>query len=1047
MKRITTTLVLICLLCLGLHAQIKTVQGVPRKDIHTVNESLDNYTKLDLDKVKFVTGEGDNISLLVVEWGDGKGVEKMVWGYRWNTPTQEEGAKMTPTGEDLLRAIAAADPRFYVMIEEGTAYGSAIGGIGFDLNGNRDLAFTVNGNDTRYEVNEEGLLLASGYGFDDYIPTDPLDHWCGGWYSGYFSYYTSEDVNVEPEYSSVGATGRSLKNNSVDYWKWSSLSGESFPTTDYYFYTPLSEKGYWTAAEFDCPLSDEGGFVPTMIDLYGEKDLSFKWNVTLENGKKDNSIVKNVTSSAKALNGQVTFANNGKLGTVYAEATATMGEEQFTSKCILNVVAPTKPIKSFTFEKQEVEAGLKQKVENPFSFVPNDATYTGWKLESDNKEVAFINGQNEIMTKTTEGTAKISVVSLINPEVRGEFTLNVKCQQPVESIDLGSDSIVMVYKDIYSPKAIVLPENADYQDIEYSIEDPSVASFYQANIVAHKVGRTTLTATAKDGKGASVTIPLIVNEQDRTPYEGYQDGTFLLNEAWFGHENGSMNFLTKEKEVMYRVYERENPGMAFGATSCYGMIYGGKFFVASKQEADGGDSNPGGGRLVVFDAKTLKHIKGFDQVGGGDGRALVGVTPEKIYVGTTQGIIPLNTETLELGEAVEGTVAENAYNGQVGDMVKVGNYVFAIVQSKGTLVIDAENDIVKTCLEDANIQGIAQSADGNVWLASSTELKCVDPATLEVIETQTLPEGTKLACAWGAWKPTAFCASRTKNVLYWNISSGWDNGSDFYRYEIGQDNPAELKPFFTLKGLAGNTENDSQVPYGTIRYDDRSDELVVMTTQGGWGTNYEYNWIHLVNGTTGEINKSLPLKQYYWFQGMPVFPDKYAPELELEEVLYEVTADSEPIVIDLKEKATDKDNLACNIRVWMKDAGNAEVADSKFANDTLTITPVAEGVTSVAMAVESNGVVTEKEIEVRIAPAVGIDWADQEQQVMYENGEIRIVGCEGYEFVLCSIDGKQMTAFRCDSNDYVVSAFVNKGVYVLRALNSERPLVKKIAAR
>ena len=81
-----------------------------------------------------------------------------------------------------------------------------------------------------------------------------------------------------------------------------------------------------------------------------------------------------------------------------------------------------------------------------------------------------------------------------------------------------------------------------------------------------------------------------------------------------------MNFLTEDKELMYRVYDRENPGEAFGATSCYGMIYADKFFVISKQPKDGGDSTPGGGRLVVMNAKTLKKIAGFDVIGGGDGR-------------------------------------------------------------------------------------------------------------------------------------------------------------------------------------------------------------------------------------------------------------------------------------------------------------------------------------------------------------------------------------------------------------------------------------------
>lgn len=39
----------------------------------------------------------------------------------------------------MLKAVAAADPRFYMLVNEGTQYGTAVGGLGYDINGNGNI--------------------------------------------------------------------------------------------------------------------------------------------------------------------------------------------------------------------------------------------------------------------------------------------------------------------------------------------------------------------------------------------------------------------------------------------------------------------------------------------------------------------------------------------------------------------------------------------------------------------------------------------------------------------------------------------------------------------------------------------------------------------------------------------------------------------------------------------------------------------------------------------------------------------------------------------
>lgn len=96
---------------------------------------------------------------------------------------------------------------------------------------------------------------------------------------------------------------------------------------------------------------------------------------------------------------------------------------------------------------------------------------------------------------------------------------------------------------------------------------------------------------------------------------------------------------------------------------------------------------------------------------------------------------------MKVGNIIEGTQGIDLYNGQIGDMIKVEKYVFAIQQDKGTNIIDTETDQLIKCIENVNIQGITQSSDGNVWLASSTTLDCLNPETLEIEETLNLPQG------------------------------------------------------------------------------------------------------------------------------------------------------------------------------------------------------------------------------------------------------------------------------------------------------------------
>ena len=140
----------------------------------------------------------------------------------------------------------------------------------------------------------------------------------------------------------------------------------------------------------------------------------------------------------------------------------------------------------------------------------------------------------------------------------------------------------------------------------------------------------------------------------------YSQGTFIVNEDWYGHQNSTVNFLTQDGEWHYRVFQTENPGHELGCTTQFGTIYGDKFYLVSKQERDPG-AKITGSRFAVCDAKTMKVIKEFKYIAQNaegksiaDGRSYLPVDEHKGYIGTSNGIWIYDSDKMTIGKQIEG---------------------------------------------------------------------------------------------------------------------------------------------------------------------------------------------------------------------------------------------------------------------------------------------------------------------------------------------------------------------------------------------------------
>ncbi len=645
--------------------------------------------------------------------------------------------------------------------------------------------------------------------------------------------------------------------------------------------------------------------------------------------------------------------------------------------------------------------GLKKSLASTFTFVDENLTIKDFNYTySNNSILSFSTYNGKVSTGAVSGDAYILAVNKTDPLIRAIIVAKVAPLKPVTSITMDGvvDGVMrLTYNTMVAANPTIEPADADLTDFNITIEDPTLCTIYAAKafnptrnfyeLTTFKVGETNVTYTAADGSGTQLKFKLIVEDRDRETPIDYTQGMFWLNEEWFGHCSGSINFVGDDYTFTGKVFERENPWQAFGATSQFATVYADRLVVMSKQARDGGDlrgTAAGGGRVVIADAKTLKKIAAFDEIGG-DGRAACGVGPDKFYLSHASGIRVCRAQgdTYVLDNAdIAGIGGGSTYNGQMGDLVYAGKYVFAVQQNTGLQIIDAETDTFVKTLEETAAQGVVLAADGNVWLMATKKLYCIDPLTAETIKTVDINQS--VACQWGSWRHTNFIAAKNKKMLYWMDGGAWSGSGNVYAWDMESEVPTTA--LFSL-GKREGKNGSTQSQYGSIGYDDYNNRLMLATTHGS-SSNYRYNWYYFIDGTTGEELKNFELTPYYWFPAMPVNPDRCKVEFDMDNIKLENYTD--PVTIDLTGHYTDGDDVDAAIVLSYDATDNnalASLADVTLTGNTLAITPKDHGSAELILKSQSRGHVAEHRFNVEIANVVGVEniYDDNNAPIEYFN--------------------------------------------------------------
>ena len=434
----------------------------------------------------------------------------------------------------------------------------------------------------------------------------------------------------------------------------------------------------------------------------------------------------------------------------------------------------------------------------------------------------------------------------------------------------------------------------------------------------------------------------------------YTQGVFMVNEDWFGHRNSTTNYLTRDGKFVY------NNTTEIGATACFGAAWGNRYYIIAKQAKDNG-SKVEGGRITICDANTMRIIKQIKDINGNeDGRSFCGVDEHKAYVSTSRGIYTLNLDELTIGAAVKNADGGDANLGLCGNMVRLGDYVYATEYGKSLRIIDCNTDRIVATISSAKVYSITMSKDGQLWVSTDKGISRVNTESRQ-LETISLPEGINVpANSYGAWCPDGLCASLQNNVIYWTSASGW-NTATIFKYDIDNNE------FAKVVDLTNDADKWKMYSASNLRVDPVTDNLYVSLFKD-WGSQ-DYA-VRIYDNNGNQLNEYELTQKNYWFPGMFVFPDVEDPIAgNMDAVTVE---ENKEVKVDLATVCSDADNFQAAIIKTVKDVSKENIATATVKDGKLVVKGLKEGSTVVTLNFCSNGISTTTTVRFFVTKATGI---------------------------------------------------------------------------
>ncbi|MDE6317305.1 MAG: Ig-like domain-containing protein, partial [Muribaculaceae bacterium] len=534
------------------------------EEMHEASETLQ---PVDQSDVTFWVGSGEKAATVIFQFNDGRGPENLVYGYRWSGGWDDD--MLT-----VITNIANADPR-----------------MSFSRSGSQ-LMLT-------YDSDHDGKITSA------YDHIDVSDTW---------NCYVKRTIDAD--FNKVNS-GRWLNPNAVMIFSHQPKETASVELPYVLFRPALDSEQILTVPSYiDYALADKNLELPVFIQLPegGKINTAFTW-IKYDFSMLSATNVQNLMGHVTAYSNFAPTEGSVQIRGSYTAPGTTKAEYVFSNNAKIVLRNPVRPVTSMSYMQPEVDVRLSHAVDNTLVIEPADATYTKMTYKSSNTKAATVASTGVVTTTKTAGNADITATYALNTDITAGYSLTSSLKFPVEDITfeaVGEDGVLtLTPKEMTGLFPIFTPADPDIADVTVTLSENGsamsdyIATMYKVNLwdenntrmtpyelSGHRTGECTLTVEATDGSGFKKEIPVRVVEPERESVIDYTTGTIMLNEEWFGHTNGGLNWFAPDYSVTYQAYERENPGMSFGCTSQYGLIYNDKLIVSSKQAADGGDPLP-----------------------------------------------------------------------------------------------------------------------------------------------------------------------------------------------------------------------------------------------------------------------------------------------------------------------------------------------------------------------------------------------------------------------------------------------------------------------
>ncbi len=214
----------------------------------------------------------------------------------------------------------------------------------------------------------------------------------------------------------------------------------------------------------------------------------------------------------------VATVDNGKV-TAVAEGTATItvaatDGSGISATCNITVTKKTIYVTEVTVSETTLSLEAGQSAKLSATVAPDDATNKSVIWSSNDKTVATVDSEGNV-TAHKAGTATITVTPAVGSGKSASCKVTVTPKVVmVSEITFDMVSMTLEEGDSSTIAAEVAPSTATNKELEWTSSDTSVATVDEdGKVTAIKAGKTTITATAKDGSGVKAECAVTVEKK------------------------------------------------------------------------------------------------------------------------------------------------------------------------------------------------------------------------------------------------------------------------------------------------------------------------------------------------------------------------------------------------------------------------------------------------------------------------------------------------------------------------------------------------------